>query len=171
MHLPQRWVSHAGASDVVRCGWPLRLPDLTLGNFFVWGYICIKDMVFVLSQPWSLPEMRQQITAAIASFTRGRLTKVWDELDLCLSVRHVIHRAHDESLWDECKSLSISLLDCCRCEACSLPLSILYHFESVLFFCGHSVLSFHKQKYLIFIHDMVALSVSQYIVTKTLSKE
>jgi hypothetical protein len=59
---------------------------------------CIKDKVFVPPLPRSLPELRQRITAAIASITRDTVHKVWDELDYHLDVGCVTRRAHIESL-------------------------------------------------------------------------
>jgi hypothetical protein len=58
-HLPRRWISCAGASDVW-CRWLLRSPDLTPCDF-LWGYI--KDKMFVPPLPRSLPELRQRITS------------------------------------------------------------------------------------------------------------
>jgi hypothetical protein len=80
MDLPWRWLGHAGANDVW-CSWPPRSPDLTPGDFLLWGYIKYKVLVLPLLQ--SLPQLRQQITSAIAS-SLGTQYRVWAKLDYCL---------------------------------------------------------------------------------------
>ncbi|GBN05744.1 hypothetical protein AVEN_46340-1 [Araneus ventricosus] len=43
--LPHRWIGRAGLDDVPLLPWPPRSPDLTLCDFFLWGYV--KDKVYV----------------------------------------------------------------------------------------------------------------------------
>ena len=51
-HLPKR-IGCAGQNEQVFCKWPPRSPDLTVCDFFLWGYV--KDRVNVsphYPQPW-----------------------------------------------------------------------------------------------------------------------
>lgn len=74
-----------------------RLPDLTLCDFFLWRYI--RDKVLVLPLLKSMPQLRQQITTAIASITKDNQHKIWNKLDYHFNIYHVTPRAHTESLW------------------------------------------------------------------------
>ncbi|GBM20352.1 hypothetical protein AVEN_195900-1 [Araneus ventricosus] len=43
--LPHRWRGRAGLDDIPLLPWPLRSPDLTPCDFFLWGHV--KDKVYV----------------------------------------------------------------------------------------------------------------------------
>jgi len=62
-HLPNRWIGHAGQNDQVFWEWPLRSPDLTVCDFFLWGYV--KDRVYVPPLPTIVDELQERITAAV----------------------------------------------------------------------------------------------------------
>ena len=38
-HLPNRWIGRVGQNDQMFCKWPPRSPDLTVCDFFLWGYV------------------------------------------------------------------------------------------------------------------------------------
>ena len=71
-------------------------PDLTPGDFFLWGYI--KDRVFVPPLPVSLNELKQCITTAVASVDKDMLRSVWTELDYCIDICCVTKGSHIEHL-------------------------------------------------------------------------
>jgi hypothetical protein len=52
-------------TDLSFHNWPLRSPDLTPCDFFLWGYV--KDVVYVPPLPNDLQELRQRIIAAVAT--------------------------------------------------------------------------------------------------------
>ena len=45
-----------------------RSPDLSLCDFFLWGYV--KGLVFVLPLPANIEEMKERITAALETYRR-----------------------------------------------------------------------------------------------------
>ena len=51
-----------------------RSPDLSPSYFFLWGYV--KGLVFVLSLPANIEEMKQRITAALETVTEDMLQRV-----------------------------------------------------------------------------------------------
>jgi hypothetical protein len=51
--------------------WPLRSPDATPCDFFVWGYV--KDQVYV-PLPASIPELKVRIRTAIETITADMQT-------------------------------------------------------------------------------------------------
>jgi hypothetical protein len=53
--------------------------DLTLCDFFLWGYV--KDVVHVPPLTNDLQELRQRIIAAVATINRDMLERVWTEMD------------------------------------------------------------------------------------------
>jgi len=59
--------------------WPARSPDLTLCDYFNWGYV--KDKVFVPPQPATIPDLKNRITAAVETITPDLLSRVWQALD------------------------------------------------------------------------------------------
>ena len=76
--------------------WPPRSPDLTLCDFFLWGFV--KDTVFVLPVPVNLQELRDRITTAVTLIDRDMLTRVWNEFDYRLDVYRVSQGGHIEHL-------------------------------------------------------------------------
>jgi hypothetical protein len=76
--------------------WPLRSPDATPCDFFVWSYI--KDQVYVPPLPASIPELKVRIRTAIETITADMLEKVWNELDYRVDVCKITKGAHIEHL-------------------------------------------------------------------------
>jgi hypothetical protein len=66
-NLPQRWIGHAANVDLPLLRWPPRSPDLTLCDFFLWGYM--KDAVFVPPLPTDVDDLKRRITEAVAAVT------------------------------------------------------------------------------------------------------
>jgi len=64
-HLPVRWVGRTAATDNTFCTWPPRSPDLTVCDFFLWGFV--KGNVYVPPLPKTLPELRERINTAIGN--------------------------------------------------------------------------------------------------------
>jgi len=60
-------IGRAGQNDQVFCKWPPRSPDLTVFDFFLWGYV--KDRVYVPPLPATVDELQEGITAAVNSVT------------------------------------------------------------------------------------------------------
>jgi hypothetical protein len=82
----------AGQNDHMFCKWPLRSPDLTVCDFFLWGYV--KDRVYVPPLPTTVDELQECITAAVNFVTPDMLQRVWSELDYCISVCRVTIGGH-----------------------------------------------------------------------------
>ena len=53
-NLPGRWVGRAAATDKTFCTWPPQSPDLTVCDFFLWGFV--KDNVYVSRESASTPQ-------------------------------------------------------------------------------------------------------------------
>ena len=64
----------AGQNYQVFCKWPPRSPDLTVCDFFLWGYV--KDRVYVPPLPATVDELQERITAAVKSVTPDMLQRV-----------------------------------------------------------------------------------------------
>lgn len=58
--------------------WPPQFPDLTVYNFFLWGYV--KDEVYIPTMPQMLQELCEPICIAINSINIPMLAGVWDHL-------------------------------------------------------------------------------------------
>ncbi|PNF30503.1 hypothetical protein B7P43_G10879 [Cryptotermes secundus] len=54
--VPQRWIVRKRAQDLALCAWPARSPDLTVCDFFLWGYV--KDHVYVPPLPTNLDDLK-----------------------------------------------------------------------------------------------------------------
>ena len=93
-HLPNRWIGRAGQNDQVFYKWPPRSPDLTVCDFFLWGYV--KDRVYVPPLPATVDELQERITAAVKSVTPDKLQRVWSELDYRNDVCRVTRGGHIE---------------------------------------------------------------------------
>jgi len=93
-HLPNRWIGHAGQNDQVFWKWAPRSPNLTVCDFFLWGYV--KDRVYVPPLPATVDEMQERITAAVNSVMPCMLQRVWSELDYCIDVYRVTRGGHIE---------------------------------------------------------------------------
>jgi len=95
-HLPGRWVGRATATDNTFCTWPPQSPDLTVCDFFLWGFI--KDNVYDPPLPKTLPEMRERINTTIENITQDMLWRVWQEWEYRLDICHVTRGAHVECI-------------------------------------------------------------------------
>lgn len=95
-NLPNRWIGRAGQDDKVFCKWPPRSPDLTVCDFFLWGYV--KDKVYIPPLPQTMDELQERITGALHMITPDMLHKVWIEFDYRLDVCRVTRGAHIECL-------------------------------------------------------------------------
>jgi len=78
----------------VFCKWPPRSPDLTVCDFFLWGYV--KDRVYVPPLPATVDELQERITAAVKSVMPFMLQRVWSELDYRIDVCRVTKEGHIE---------------------------------------------------------------------------
>ena len=58
----------------------------------------VEDRVFVPPLPVSLNELKQSITAAVASVDEDMLRSVWTELDYHIDICRVTKRSHIEHL-------------------------------------------------------------------------
>ncbi|KAJ4449811.1 hypothetical protein ANN_01217 [Periplaneta americana] len=77
-------IGRMGNADLALQFWPPRSPDLTVCDFFLWGYV--KDAVYVPPLPMNLNELRNRLTAAVNSVTQDILQRVWDEFSYRLDV-------------------------------------------------------------------------------------
>jgi len=66
---------------------PPRSPDLTVCDFFLWGYV--KDRVYVPPLPATVDELQERITAAVNSVTQDMQQRVWSELDYRIDICQV----------------------------------------------------------------------------------
>ena len=94
--LQQRWIGRAAKGNNHLLLWPPRSPDLTLCDFFLWGFV--KDSVYVPPLSMSLNELRDRITHALQTITADMLHRVWDEFDYRVDVCRVTQGAHIEGL-------------------------------------------------------------------------
>ncbi|KAJ4437089.1 hypothetical protein ANN_17224 [Periplaneta americana] len=83
--LPRRWIGRAGREDLECLHWPLRSPDLTPCDFFLWGFI--KQQVHQPPLPPIIEDLRVRITEAIALVDGPMLQRVWREIDSNLIVQ------------------------------------------------------------------------------------
>ncbi|GBN19854.1 hypothetical protein AVEN_114561-1 [Araneus ventricosus] len=83
---PQRWIGR----DAVMA-WPLRSPDITPLDFYLWGYV--KQQVYS-ERINDINHLKQKITVVIYSVTPDVLTRVWEELDYSLDVCMATNGAH-----------------------------------------------------------------------------
>jgi len=85
---PNRWTGRDGPTP-----WPLRLPDITPLDFFLWGYV--KDRVFSTPVP-DITNLKARITDAFATITKDMLENTWREIDYRLDVLRATKGAHVE---------------------------------------------------------------------------
>jgi hypothetical protein len=78
MHFPGRCVGRDRPIP-----WPPRSPDITLLDFFLWGYF--KDIVYKTSVT-SLDELKLRIVAAIETVTPQMLENTWREIEYRLHI-------------------------------------------------------------------------------------
>ena len=94
--LPQRWIGRIGAQDNALCAWPPRSPDLTVCDFFLWGFV--KDKVFIPPLPTDLANLKHRITTAIDSIDRDMLHRVYEEFSYRIDVVRAARGGHIEHL-------------------------------------------------------------------------
>ncbi|PNF14636.1 hypothetical protein B7P43_G12012 [Cryptotermes secundus] len=94
--VPQRWIGRKGAKDLTLCAWPARSPDLTVCDFFLWGYV--KDHVYVPPLPTNLDDLKHRITTAINSVHRDMLIRAWEEFSYRIDVARAAGGGHIEHL-------------------------------------------------------------------------
>lgn len=87
---PNRWIGRRGSIE-----WPARSPDLTLLDFFLWGYL--KSIVYK-TKPLDLNDLRERITLAIRSITPDMLNNVRRQFYLRLGCCQDVHGEHFEHL-------------------------------------------------------------------------
>ena len=75
---------------------PLRSPDMTPCDFFLWEYV--KERVYVPPLPADLDELPNRITAAVKSVTEDTLRRVWDEFSYRVDVVRAAGGGHIEHL-------------------------------------------------------------------------
>ena len=95
-NLTRRWTGRSTVGNMALTCWPPRSPDLTPCDFILWGYI--KDRVFVYPLPVSLNELKQRITAVVASVDKDMLRSVWTELDYHIDICRVTKGSYIEHL-------------------------------------------------------------------------
>jgi hypothetical protein len=76
--------------------WPPRSPDLTVCDFFLWGFV--KDNIHVPPFPKTLPELRERFNTAIGNVTQGMLVRAWREWEYRLDICIVTRGAHIECI-------------------------------------------------------------------------
>jgi hypothetical protein len=84
---PGRWVGRGGPTV-----WPLRSPDLTPLDIFVWGFI--KDVYS--RKVRDLADLRQRIIEAVELITPHMLINTWQELEYRLVICRATTGAHIE---------------------------------------------------------------------------
>jgi len=72
---PNRWIGRDGPTP-----WPPRSPDITLLDFFLWGYV--KDKVFSTR----ITNLKARITEAFVTITEDILENTWREIDYRLDI-------------------------------------------------------------------------------------
>jgi len=95
-HLTGRWVGRAAATDNNFCTWPPRSPDLTVCDFFLWGFV--KDNIYVPPLPKTLSELRERINTTIGNVTQDVFERVWREWEYRLDICRVTRGAHIECI-------------------------------------------------------------------------
>ena len=71
-YLPGRLVGRAAATDYT-CTWPPRSLELTVCDFFLWGFV--KDNVYVPPLPKTLSGLRESINTATGNVTQDTLER------------------------------------------------------------------------------------------------
>ncbi|KAJ4449299.1 hypothetical protein ANN_00697 [Periplaneta americana] len=70
--------------------------ELTLCDYFLWGYI--KDKVYMPPLPQDLQDLRMRIEETVATVMPDMLSRVWQELEYRVNICRVTYGAHIESL-------------------------------------------------------------------------
>lgn len=94
--ISHRWIGRKGGHDLAFCSWPARSPDLTVCDFFLWGYV--KDQVYVPPLPNTIDDLKRRITMAIGSVHQQTLQLVWQEFSRRIDVTLASGGGHIEHL-------------------------------------------------------------------------
>ncbi|GBL99200.1 hypothetical protein AVEN_140668-1 [Araneus ventricosus] len=86
-----------GLDDVLLLPLPVRSPDLTPCDFYLWGYVI--DKVYVPPMPTTLQTLQERIIAALTDIDVNMLLNIWTELDYRWDVCRVSKDARIEHLW------------------------------------------------------------------------
>ncbi|KFM69781.1 hypothetical protein X975_15179, partial [Stegodyphus mimosarum] len=87
-HFTGRWIGRGGPIP-----WPLRSPDITPLDFFLWGFV--KDNVY-RRRVSNVDDLKARITTAIASVDADMLAGTWREIEYRLDILRATKRAHVE---------------------------------------------------------------------------
>lgn len=87
-NLPNRWIGRRGPFE-----WPARSPDLTVCDFFLWGYI--KHQVYSQGKPATLDELRDAIQEACDAVP----------LDMCSRACNAVVSRYEDCIAAEGKAL------------------------------------------------------------------
>jgi len=85
-NISKRWIGRDGPTP-----WPPRSSDITLFEFFLWGYV--KDKVFSTPVP-DITILKARITDAFAAITEDMLENTWREIDYRLDLPRETKGAH-----------------------------------------------------------------------------
>lgn len=88
--MPERWIGRNGPIP-----WPPRSPDITPLDFFLWGFV--KDRVYT-TKVNDLYDLRERISAVIASITPDMLEATWREAELRLDLLRATNGSNIETL-------------------------------------------------------------------------
>jgi hypothetical protein len=73
-YLPHRHIGWGDHGDLIFCPWPCMTPNLIPCDYFLWGYV--KDEVFVLLLPASIPDLQSLISASLETVKSDVLIKL-----------------------------------------------------------------------------------------------
>ena len=85
---PDAWIGRGGPIP-----WPSRSPDLSLLDFFLWGYI--KNIVYA-EKIRNIQDLQDSITSATETVTRDTIQKTWQEIEFRFDVSRATNGAHIE---------------------------------------------------------------------------
>ena len=125
--LQDKWIGRAGNDDCVLLHWPLRSPDLTLCDFFLWGNV--KGLVYFPPLPTSVDDLKTRITEALKTIDPDMLVRVWQEM---------------EYRFNECCVTKGQILNICE-KFNKTFISLIFYFKFLL--CKLKIISFQKKKF------------------------
>ena len=85
---PNRWIGRDGPIP-----WPPRSPDITLLDFFLWGYV--KDIVYK-TKVQDIDDLKQRISNAMTTIDEAMLQHTWQEIEYHLDVLRATNGTHIE---------------------------------------------------------------------------
>jgi len=85
---PDAWIGRGGTIP-----WPLRSPDLSPLDFFLWEYI--KNIVYA-EKIRNIQHLQENITSAIETVTQDMIQKTWLEIEFILDISRATNSAHIE---------------------------------------------------------------------------